>query len=707
MKNTRISLAERLSKNKLFQFLCVAFFYAAVILLISYRVLPVDSAVNFNDSSFLWNFNDNAESVLSTWHPMYVGHDYTTMVFSQTKNFLMYGVLSSFVADQNILSYLVVFLPFFLCLMVANIVLRKTTKDYFLSLLLPLFLIFNNFTIENMFYGITAYVMWGYVSAILIIYFCHEIHKKKHIDSGDMAKLAFSTVLSFHPFFFVADILFIAGFFVFFAFSTPRMFFKKAIYFSILVLLLNSFWLIPFVQSTLSVDNNALHGQENNSNVFEAYNQVSTYVNSFSFITMFNDIGTRLYFGDVQYVYYFLLLAGLVFALFKLRKDRFACFLALAVLACIDLSMGPKGLVTGSGFTYLWDHYSFFSFFRSFKRFFVFVPVLYVFIAALFLMKARFKRVTILFLTLITLSVHYPLLTGNLSNIITSFKIPNEYVELNAYLKEDREYSNVLVFPFNHYERYSWANNRNSIEPMNYYWLPYYLNKPPILGGDATYLIHHSGILSEIDEKIMADEPAGDLLDALGAKYILVSKDAIDENWEKIEHEDYEEYFKKFDFNMVKDNQYFSIYENKSFKPLLAVDGMPVNYDYVRPTKINFELKNIQGTVDVDFLQNYSEGWKLYVNEERGEKTIFAREEVGGHSLYLDYANKWMLDVDYIRKHYPDSYTLNQDGTANVALSLSFVNQDYYYLGMVLSLASFAVVLLTFGGLFARRHKTS
>jgi hypothetical protein len=558
-----------------------------------------------------------------------------------------------------------------------------------------------------MVYGITSFIMWGYISSVLLIYFTFRIWEKKILEWHDLVKISISTVVALHPFFFIVDVFFITIFLLYFIISNKKIYFTKIFSLGILVFLLNSFWIFPFVYSTLSVDNNLIHGKENNLNVFEAYTQVSTYVHIFSFITVFNNLGARLYFGLSQYFYYFSLLGFFLFSAFSLRNKKFIILLFLFFLILIDLSMGPRALLSGDLFVYLWGNFPFFSFFRSFKRFFIFVPVLYMFIFALYLCETRYKKILTSFLVIITVLVHYPLLTGNLSDVLPSFRIPDEYQVLNSVLKNDKEYSNVLVLPFNHYERYSWANNRNNIEPMNYYWLQSFLNKPPILNGDAVYLIQHSGILDDLNKKILLGSSTQEILSDLGVKYILVSKDAIDGHWNPVPYDVYKNYFNEKGYSLLEENSYFIVYQNNSFQKLLSLDdSFTIDYVYVSPTKINFEVNNIKGIVKFDFLQNYSKGWRLYLNQNNQfSHNIFDVNDISAiyatpfeedsHSLNHGYANEWVFDVEKIKKNYPvNTYSTNPDGSINLRLSVLFINQSWFFLGTIFSLCGFLISCL-------------
>jgi len=45
-----------------------------------------------------------------------------------------------------------------------------------------------------------------------------------------------------------------------------------------------------------------------------------------------------------------------------------------------------------------------------------------------------------------------------------------------------------------------------------------------------------------------------------------------------------------------------------------------------------------------------------------------------------------MIDLDYIKANYPkEEYTINHDGSLNFKLTLYFIPQTYFYLGLIIS----------------------
>ena len=118
------------------------------------------------------------------------------------------------------------------------------------------------------------------------------------------------------------------------------------------------------------------------------------------------------------------------------------------------------------------------------------------------------------------------------------------------------------------------------------------------------------------------------------------------------------------------------------------------------------------------FGQSYHHGWKLYLEQPRNytvrndlkkemkdefinfdnlsylwRKPIFNNT----HTLYNQYANSWTIEQKYLEDNYPTQYfKRNADGSMDLELTLYFAPQNYFYLGLLISVVTALSYFLIF-----------
>lgn len=135
----------------------------------------------------------------------------------------------------------------------------------------------------------------------------------------------------------------------------------------------------------------------------------------------------------------------------------------------------------------------------------------------------------------------------------------------------------------------------------------------------------------------------------------------------------------------------YSLYEiNKNFanEKIYVTDDttkVPNAFDQVEYKKIasyeyKITIKGLSGKKNLVFLDPYHKQWELYFQKNNA---IFLK---GSHDAVFDYANGWTIDPKYIKQNFPkDAYTINEDGSLNLDLTLYFKPQSYFYLGLIIS----------------------
>lgn len=161
----------------------------------------------------------------------------------------------------------------------------------------------------------------------------------------------------------------------------------------------------------------------------------------------------------------------------------------------------------------------------------------------------------------------------------------------------------------------------------------------------------------------------------------------------------------------------YELYELKEQNTLLNTKNL--YFQKVSPVKFRLYMKNIKNPQNLTFLDNFDPGWKIYIKKAPNSSwckpsrvignvteclfgnRLFDREDPfylldrslfdNSHKIFDGYANQWILDSEYIKKNYDNSYySVNKDGSTNIELVLYFRPQSYFYLGSIISVLFFA-----------------
>ncbi len=162
----------------------------------------------------------------------------------------------------------------------------------------------------------------------------------------------------------------------------------------------------------------------------------------------------------------------------------------------------------------------------------------------------------------------------------------------------------------------------------------------------------------------------------------------------------------------------YALYKTKKSNSL--INSKNVYFKKVSEVKYIIYLKSLSNPQELSFIDSYHVGWKLFIqknpslsfcfnpvkNSFTGSVECKAESKLVGlndlafllekpifsstHGLIYNYANKWEIDPEYIKKNLsPSYYKVNNDGSISVELVLYFVPQNYFYLGIFLSLIVF------------------
>lgn len=388
----------------------------------------------------------------------------------------------------------------------------------------------------------------------------------------------------------------------------------------------------------------------------------------------------------------------------------------------------------------------FWIFFRSGAKYFMFFAVpLIIFLWLQILQKNKnYKKLAWLYIIahmILIYVIHSP--TG------TYWKstIPDTYNWIVKQINTLPNLTNTLVLPIvNHrldgqmYYRdwYAWSNRTKSLSnsPLIY--------SSSIFWSSEWYKEYFTDI-SKGRNQIDNYDAITQNMEKLWYSYILVEKNAISypriditkpqATWEMI----YSEIIKRPEsWKIMYENEDFALFEWNEMYSIFRSDNMKVKKN--NPTNYDINI-TIDDDTNLDFLQSYHPDWKLYlrpyseiscntsinyiknqgeelsgtwfiksqdnfnVTECKSESIFYTWWELwrlqetsvfsDSHTQLYNYANSWKLDKNFIINNYSkEYYKLNNDWTIDVRFNLYFKSQSYFYILMLLSIATISFVVL-------------
>jgi len=715
-------------------------FFALFTYLISYRL--IGGIISTGDFPYSWPFS--SDNSFSTWNTAYLGFSRASSMFgSLIFSFIPYFFSKIGFSNESI-SYFHNYGPVYLCSLFYFFITKNISKSTSLSYFAGLFIILNNFVLEH-FLVLPGVIFYSLIIYGITLFICYNIY----LQGLNLKKIILIIFLSFfhlHPFYFVINLMFLFIFSLYYSITHSKLYSRRQLYSYLIILfvgviVIQSYWLIPFIKNVFISSSLQVYGKEGQSAVFSGYFQSISYTGLFSLYHYPGTLGEQMHGGVLQFILYFYLLSLLIFLLIKdqAKNSSWIIFLFFTLLIFFNLALGPISKLTGKIWIYFFEHLSVFGFFRSFSRFIILYLVIFIFLFV-FLFKnwqSKHKNYVLLFTIFLLLTANIIFFSGDLGGFITSAKLPKEYVSLNKkYFQEDQLQYNILTLPNIPYESYNWffANKKTKEGKtinQSTYFRELFFSKPVVYNRFAINLEKRNNYLKSFfkyNEDFMFFSNFNRSVDKLNVRYVLVQKDLINvlENNIQIPVKKYLNYFKKDnDFILKEDNEYFTLYENKDYFPIIPTSD--IQFVKVNDTKYIVFIKNVTNNKLISFLQSYNEQWKLYLQSNSSDKTckpvkyfkntqttecksidkkidskdltfIFKKSIFDNtHKIVNEYANSWTLNSDYIKQNYSNEfYKENSDGTINISLTLYFKPQSYYYLGLIISISSLTTCLIYF-----------
>lgn len=710
-------------KYDIIKFIFTISLFSLFIFLISFKLLG--GLIGYGD--YPYYFSNNHSGFFYLWSDSMLGNSLAGFIFgfpiiSQFPYFFRILGLS-----DNIISYLLNFVPILITSLTTYYIIKKISGNAMFGYFSGLFIIMNNFILEQLIFW-PGHYFYNVISLIILFYISYNIYMFG-LTWRTCIYLILNSILIIHPFFLVMYISYLFLFFIFYFF-----FIRKNIFSFLFVIILGTlsihfYWLIPFISNLFNQSvQNIYNG--NQSPILYGYMSMANYVNLFNYFNYIGTLALKLHQGTLQYFFYFGLLCSIAFVLIKSKTkgntNIYIIFLASIYLIFFTLALGPNSKLTGNLWMWAFNNVPGFGFFRSFTRFLIISLISVIFLFAVFIKQwiLRIEYKNFIFLCGIILLIYTNLifLTGDLAGTIGKAEIPQEYVNINEkYFSNDSNKFSIISYPNTPYESYTWSVNKNiQVFPQIIYFNLYFFSKPIAYNGFAFFLDQKNNLFKKVFAFNYNFEYYNEFdqdLSSLNIRYVIVHKDLFDvlNIDKKVEYEKYYEYFKNNQKYILKeDNEYYALFEIKNFQPLLR--GNSIFFKSINPTKYKLYIKNMTSVQDISFMRSFHNEWKLYLKpmptnswcqeledykntniiECQHTKNFFESEELSylyqkpifdnTHKIVYEYANGWTIDPKYIKKNFSkEYYKENPDGSIDIELILYFKPQSYFYLGLIIS----------------------
>lgn len=577
-------------------------------------------------------------------------------------------------------------------------------------LIVPIF-IFNPVILYYTFARGTITFLMAFSGLLIIYYFMYKY--KLSNEKKYLLGIIFASLLVAHPF-----IFFFLLFVIFYYFFINKKF-KEILIVNIFILLINSFWIIPFLSSFLFRSNKLLGSYSTDL--------VATYANLGSFSYSFIFLGRSFsllgqIFSNYYYIYliifFFLWIFVIYFSLFVKQKVDIKYWPLILIL--LLFSIGPRGEL-GVIYRYFLENFQFFSFFRSYQNIFIIILSLLLFYSLIIAKNNKYFLRILQGISLITFFSF--ILLRNTDFTSKSVQIPIDYFKVKEIVDMDDSDNKVFLLPLSIYDFYKWDKNQDK------YFLQYFFKNKGLIFFRPTI---DNNFLKSFYDNLYQNNIALDANDfrLLGVKYILDRKDL---NY--IEKGYFQENTFKIPGELLLKTENLDLYLIDDPDPIIQLDNS--YFKMVNQFEYKIYAKEVLMKKELLFLHQFHDGWKIYVepisdNNYCNEPKFYQRTKVeeclsdsklfdgkglsylweksvfeDTHKVVHDYANQWNINSEYIKNNLSkDYYKENPDGSIDINLTLYFKPQSYFYLGLVISGATLLGALVYLGHDFVKRRKT-
>ena len=704
-----------------------AAYCVVLVVAISYRVLPTAGILAYGDYPYFWP--GRAFDPMSTMQASFFGLPRPTAMFVTWLAFI--PSMLSRLLPHELVAYLLIFGVLALAAFAWLDVTRRITGRTELGYVAATMLVLSTVTMEHLVIQ-ASHIFATMLTLALTARVALEIHRTRACTTAAAVQLALITLLVTHPLFWAIHVALTAALL---AVAICRWHVRSicaAILTFALISLLHAFWLVPFVATTITSTNDAIFNGTQDT-IFEELRHTTTFVSASTFLQMGGDWQSVVYGGRLPYALTFGAPAlGAVVLASTARSARGRGALAVSIVvyaACVLLTLGPNAPLLGPAWSAAYAHVPGFGLLRHFTRLATYAQLasIVVVVAALLVLaeqRSRAYRPAVALVLIVVFATQWPLLTGNAHGAMGAARIPRAYEELNARFLESPEDFTVVTYPATGYEAYTWSiNPRTDVFRQFMYFEELAFAQPVAFNRYVAPELSTSipwGAQAFAYNPTFAPYPDfDDDLAKTDVRYVLIHRDAYDlgTGAPVTDVHRYTDYFERDPaYRLVADNEVYALYERLSYLP--RIRGEHVTFQRLNDATYRVTLHGLTGPRTVRFLQHFNTDWAWYPDSPHScevvrrfaDDLIECRSNVHHgvldalrsaqlplavpHTLADGYANAWVFDSDSLRTQFaPSEYIEHFDGSIDVTIVLQYRPQQWFYAGLIVSVATASTLL--------------
>ncbi len=128
-----------------------------------------------------------------------------------------------------------------------------------------------------------------------------------------------------------------------------------------------------------------------------------------------------------------------------------------------------------------------------------------------------------------------------------------------------------------------------------------------------------------------------------------------------------------------------------------SADSTTIEVKKINEMKYQIHLYNVRGDIPIVFSHAWHPGWKLKVNNQPAgalwKSWFLPTIDDTYHRRANEYANAWLLDLDYLQNQFGQSLVRRSDGGYDLELTLEFTPRRIFFAGAFVSIATLITLL--------------
>lgn len=676
-----------------------------IVLFAFWRVLFINSYFGYGDARVFTRSNKTWHAFLnypSAWTTLASGLGEIDLGLSQYPIYSGYAVLTQLGLDSRLVSKIIFFIPsVFLPALGSFLLIKYFTKSNLPALVGSIVYSYNVNAL--LMQSSLLQISIAYSLAPLLLYMFAKNLEKKSLKLTAATGLA-CFVSSFYEFrIFYIEAFVLLFYLIFYIFVIEKKFnvrnLTKTIIYAVLpffiVLILSSYWLIPYIK-TNTIQNNSAFSRPLFGNEYMSLKQ------SLAFFAPWWTGGHGNANGVVQTIpgyFWAIPVFVLLGFLLNIKNSRVYFFLFLSFLGILLLKQSDKPFPN----LYLWlyQHFPGFNAYRESSKFFVILSLGYSTLIAYFISALQSRKVTTIIFSLLISSLFLwnikPLVTGEILGLFVSKNKPHDFELIENFIYKQPEFFRTAWFPaagmWGYYD---------ILHPKINLHTAYFDTFGPIMSSQKDFVpsINKSKVISDVNHQVLSfftQNNSDIFLNLLNIKYVIVplednqNDDDVFVNYGLPDRKylldflDHVKYLSRIDAGTKQ----IVVYENINYRPLIYltheqesvhknISYEKVNFKQVDPTLYEITLADLNKPTFLNFSDAYNSDWTLYLNNKPIPSAF--------HKDVNNLTNSFFIDPEYIKTNFGDNQKLK--------LVLFFKSQKYIYLGSVISFISLVIILL-------------